>query len=73
MARELTSIRFLSQEAPRLPLPQCSAGNSCPCVYKHHADRRGQARRIEDLTGFRRPIPESHERREGRGRRRSDF
>jgi len=38
-ARALRGIRFLSDEAPRLPLTPCTAGASCPCSYKHHADR----------------------------------
>jgi len=40
-------MRFLSDEAPRLPLTQCSAGASCSCAYKHHAARRGPPRRAE--------------------------
>jgi hypothetical protein len=71
-ARELRGIRFLSAEAPRLPLPTCRAGSLCPCAYKHYDDRRGQPRRAEDLSGFRRPIV-SGERRQQRGRRSTDF
>jgi hypothetical protein len=72
-ARALRAIRFLSHEAPRLPLPQCSAGGSCPCAYKHYDDRRRQPRRAEELTGLRRPNPLKTERRQQRGRRSSDF
>ena len=31
-------VRFLSGEAPPLPLPACDI--ACGCVYQHHADRR---------------------------------
>jgi hypothetical protein len=72
-ARAMRSIRFLSHEAPRLPLPECGAGSSCPCGYRHYDDRRGQPRRTEELTGLRRPVPGSKERRQQRGRRSTDF
>jgi hypothetical protein len=72
-ARALRGVRFLSAEAPRLPLPTCSADRMCPCAYKHHDDRRGKPRRTDELTGFRRPIAGSAERRQQRGRRSTDF
>src|SRR3984957_20988408 len=49
-ARAMRSIRFLSHEAPRLPLPECGAGSSCPCGYKHHDDRRARPRRTEERS-----------------------
>jgi len=66
-------MRFLSSEAPRLPLPGCGAGAACSCAYKHHRDRRGQPRRAEELTGIRRPVPGPQERRRQRGRREADL
>ncbi len=42
--------RFLSSEAPRLPLPGCEA-NRCDCRYRHYADRRGPPRRRDDKVG----------------------
>src|SRR5277367_1965402 len=72
-ARALRGIRFLSPEAPHLPLSQCSAGVSCPCSYKHYEDRRGPPRRAEELTGLRRPNPGAQERRQQRGRRSTDL
>src|ERR1700722_12169547 len=72
-ARALRGIRFLSQKAPRLPLSQCSAGDSCSCAYKHHADRRGPPRRADELTGLRRPHLGPRERRLERGRRGTDL
>ncbi len=35
--------RFLSEEAPGLPLADCGAVD-CACKYVHHADRRSGAR-----------------------------
>ena len=35
--------RFLSEDAPGLPLPDCSTSN-CSCKYVHYADRRDGAR-----------------------------
>jgi len=35
--------RFLSEEAPALPLAEC-ASSDCQCRYVHHADRRSGAR-----------------------------
>lgn len=45
-AKQLTDRRFLSNEAPKLPLPGCTAA-SCHCGYEHHEDRRdGEERRV---------------------------
>jgi hypothetical protein len=39
--------RYLSREAPRLPLADC--GNpECRCHYAHHDDRRALPRRVAD-------------------------
>lgn len=43
-AKQLGRTRFLSDEAPRLPLPGCTA-QPCSCRYLHHADRRQEDRR----------------------------
>jgi hypothetical protein len=72
-ARALRSLRFLSSDAPRLPLAECECVGSCPCAYKHHADRRSQARRLDELTGLRRAHRVEVERRTRRGRRTTDF
>ncbi len=52
LAKSLRSSRFLSAEAPRLPLPECSMPGSCTCAYRHHPDRRGPARRADELRGL---------------------
>ena len=44
----LRDKRFLSTEAPQLPLPECSAPWRCKCVYRHFSDRRALPRRATD-------------------------
>lgn len=67
----LRDRRFLSKEAPRLPLPECPFGNRCKCLYRHHGDRRAGPRRSADASGLRRTRT-TDERRAGRGRRAND-
>jgi hypothetical protein len=68
-AREFEGIRFLSSEAPMLPLDRCTQ-STCQCRYVHHDDRRSQRdRRVQ--------FPNPHavrngERRQGTGRRITD-
>lgn len=38
-AKALSGQRFLASDAPRLPLPDCDAGQ-CRCYFAHHNDRR---------------------------------
>ena len=66
------SARFLSKEAPRLPLPDCSTSDTCTCVYKHHADRRAQPRRQDERDGLRRSGSVEQERRLTGDRRKTD-
>ncbi len=40
----LETIRFLSAEAPRLPVSGCNA-RKCGCTYGHYSDRRHDHRR----------------------------
>jgi len=47
-ARELEGQRFLSGEAPTLPLPGCDQG-TCACAYQRHDDRRDGPRRDAEL------------------------
>ncbi len=66
-----TSRRWLSREAPMLPLPDCTQPDRCRCTYQHHEDRRtGEGRRAEETDAFARPAQVSHERRK-RGTRRA--
>jgi hypothetical protein len=69
-AQALKGQRYLSADAPRLPLSDCTSAAACPCVYRKHSDRRAGPRREADTSGLKRSsIPE---RRGGRGRRSTD-
>lgn len=48
--RQLEAKRFLAKEAPRLPLPDCTAKN-CGCRFVHYDDRRDNEDRREGLRG----------------------
>jgi hypothetical protein len=69
-SRSLARVRFLSSQAPPLPLHECEI-RQCTCRYRHHEDRRRQARRAADLAAsgayWRGP-----ERRHSSGRRSTD-
>jgi hypothetical protein len=67
-AQAIHKKRFLSKEAPVLPLESCKKGSRCPCTYKHHEDRRGGLRRNEARLSSK-PV---NERRLSRGRRQGD-
>ena len=72
VARALRGKRFLSREAPAVPLKNCDRSD-CTCRYEHHDDRRKGQRRARDLgvsiDGY-----EGSEKRvkTGRGRRKSE-
>jgi hypothetical protein len=38
-AKQIAGQRFLSSEAPAIPLKSCTS-EACHCVYMHHTDRR---------------------------------
>ncbi len=61
--------RWLSREAPLLPLPGCTRPDTCQCTYNHHGDRRATSRRAEDLDTFAQPPRVVNERRKRRTRR----
>lgn len=70
----LRDKRFLSDEAPPLPLPECSSPWRCKCIYRHYPDRRAVLRRETDRGRFPRPRF-GEERRQGpqaQGRRADD-
>jgi hypothetical protein len=68
--RALKDVRFLSADAPSLPLPQCDASH-CECRYQHHDDRRAIDRRQYDAWGSG-PKYVGAERRGSPGRRSTD-
>lgn len=47
-AGKLRNHRFLSREAPVLPLKDCDR-TDCQCRYQHYEDRRDAQRRARDL------------------------
>jgi hypothetical protein len=63
LVKSLRQSRFLSAQAPRLPLKECAMPSSCQCAYKHYDDRRSRARRSDELHGIRRGNWKSVERR----------
>jgi hypothetical protein len=73
-ARALKGKRFLSREAPSLPLRNCSSDN-CLCRYQHHEDRRAGPRRARDMgvamDGWL-EVDRRDTHTPGRGRRKSD-
>jgi len=62
--------RWLSREAPQLPLPGCTRPDTCKCTYQHHEDRRAGGRRAEDTDAFRTLARPANERRSHHDRRR---
>lgn len=72
LVKSLRTSRFLSSEAPHLPLPECTMPSSCTCAYKHHEDRRAKARRSDELHGIRRSRWTAEERRTRGDRRTTD-
>lgn len=59
--------KWLSAEAPQLPIEGCDAKH-CECRYRHHADRRSADRR--ETTGLVSAPPKHGERRSGQYDRR---
>jgi hypothetical protein len=47
-AEELKDQRFLSREAPKLPLASCDV-LKCECRYTHYDDRRRGPRRAREM------------------------
>ncbi|MFO1455514.1 MAG: hypothetical protein U1F18_04650 [Steroidobacteraceae bacterium] len=74
-AQRLAGQRFLSGQAPKLPLVSCANPQGCRCVYKHHDDRRAGPRRLlEDVRTLRSNASYlGEERRARRGRRATDI
>lgn len=70
-ARTVAGKRFLSSEAPNVPLPACSQ-EVCSCVYVHFEDRRARQRRDAYLHRAYADGERKQERRVRVGRRMSD-
>jgi len=71
-ARGLRERRYLSPDAPPLPLAGCDRPEGCRCRYAHHSDRRTGKRRARD-NGFPARAHAGEDRRgDERGRRSTD-
>ncbi len=72
--RQLTDKRFLSDQAPVLPLADCQ-NDECSCSYMHHADRRsGNDRRVPSGPGTPKSLIAERRGDTGTtGRRKTDF
>jgi len=71
-ARALQGQRFLSRDAPPLPLKNCSR-ETCTCHYQHYDDRRGGPRRAREIGVAMDGWHAVEQRTEqGRGRRKTD-
>jgi hypothetical protein len=73
--RESSGIRYLSTEAPLLPLPGCSS-EKCRCTYAHHSERRkGTYRRRAILASYKEIFPPAGntDKRHLKGRRNGDL
>lgn len=71
-ANLLKGHRFLSKEAPKLPLESCPSPEYCRCTYRHFTDRRGGSRRGADRGEQITRRPTIGERRSTTGRRTDD-
>lgn len=75
--RAIEGKRFLviDNDVPQIPVPQCDA-KKCTCVYAHHEDRRDKDNDRRGPRGLRSDL-HTHvtgsDRREKRGRRKSDW
>lgn len=69
--RSFRNKRFLSRDAPPIPLPSCTSPE-CDCVYVHYDDRRSRQRRDVFLHGAYRQGERNLERRRQTGRRFTD-
>lgn len=72
-AQALKDVRLLSADAPRLPLATCDRPATCACKFQHHGDRRLGPRRATELSESASRHFVTHDRRDQRGRRESDF
>ena len=65
LARGETEVRYLSKDAPQLPLKGCEL-TTCTCRYRHYEDRRTSRRRAADLWSNGRVWAGQERRRSGR-------
>ena len=74
-AQSLVGARFLTKEAPQLPLANCNT-TPCKCGFMRHEDRREEDEDRRAIHGLRAELHALHtgeERRQRRGRRSYDL
>jgi hypothetical protein len=72
-AQDAKGERYLSAEAPRLPLGQCDRPDLCQCRYQHYEDRRGNPRRSSESGSPSQDDAEYVQQRKLKGRRADDI
>jgi hypothetical protein len=72
-AQDTHGERYVSAEAPLLPLGQCDRPDRCQCRYQHYEDRRRGSRRRAESGLPRQSDAERVERRKTKGRRAEDI
>ena len=72
-AQDAHGKRYVSAEAPLLPLDQCDRLDRCKCRYQHYEDRRGDSRRGAESGLPTQSDPKRAERRHVKGRRSKDI
>ena len=72
-AKDTRGERYLSAEAPLLPLDQCDGPDRCQCRYQHYRDRRDDSRQCAEVGLPAQSDPERVERRHAKGRRAEDI
>jgi hypothetical protein len=70
-ARSVAGVRYLSREAPPLPLPTCPQPERCRCRFEKFDDRRQDDDR-RDIASSGRWYAGEEKRRQPRGRRITD-
>jgi hypothetical protein len=65
--------RYLSKDAPRLPMIGCHHPESCACSFRHYEDRRTGPRRSDELGTDGKSEGPKGDRRKKRGRRAKDL
>lgn len=72
--RGLRKQRFLTNDPPLLPLPDCDLAR-CRCQYRHHEDRRhsDERRILQSVDNILTGPHDGPEYRNNRGRRRLDY
>ena len=71
-AKEAAGQRYLSKDAPLLPLKDCTRPEHCACRYQHYDDRRAGPRRESEGAPPPQERGEQADLRMQRGRRRDD-